>query len=59
MYLLLKPGHKNQPKSKVGRSKAVILLGFTYYGSGNNREIVPGKFMESLWRVPGKFADFC
>jgi hypothetical protein len=39
-----------------------LVLGpkyFAYYELGNNREIVPGKFVESSWKVPGKFADFC
>jgi hypothetical protein len=32
-----------------------------YYKSGKGvTEIgVPGKFLESSWKVPGKFADFC
>ncbi len=30
-----------------------------YYELGNNREIVPGKFVGSSWTVPGKIADFC
>jgi hypothetical protein len=40
-----------------GHTKIVNRF-WDYYESGNNREIVPGKFVESSSKVPGKLADF-
>jgi hypothetical protein len=33
--------------------------GIQFNQVSKNQEIVPGKFMESSWKIPGKFADFC